>query len=212
MSGLISRVGINEAKMLLAFFHLAEKLKCVLRHGWTSSGRQESVAEHSWRLALSVLFSSKYLDRELDLEKALKMALLHDIAEVITGDVPYFLAREGSPEKQLKREQEKSAIAHIVQGLDEPVREELLGLWEEYEANQSYEARVVRALDKIEAQIQQNEADLTTWLECETSDATTGYINRYCDFDSFLSKLCAVVVDESNQRVSHSQHSTNEGS
>ena len=66
---------------------VAERLKCSLRHSWTSSGRQESVAEHSWRLALlAALVSDEFPG--LDREKLLLLCLFHDIGEAFTGDIP----------------------------------------------------------------------------------------------------------------------------
>lgn len=197
MSSNFNNIHTEKAKNLLEFLHLVEKLKCILRHGWTSSGRQESVADHSWRLALIVIFCSHFTDQNINVEKTLKMALVHDIAEVITGDVPYFLAPEGSLEKIIKKKQEKEAIISITKTLEKSFGNELLQLWEEYESNQTYEAKIVKAVDKIEAQIQQNEADLSTWLDCERVDATEGYINRYCQFDTFLAALSDQVIQES---------------
>ena len=68
---------------------LAEKLKCNLRHSWTSSGRQESVAEHSWRLMLLSWFAAEAYPG-IDREKLLTMCLFHDMGEAFTGDIPAF--------------------------------------------------------------------------------------------------------------------------
>ncbi|MDZ4323104.1 MAG: HD domain-containing protein, partial [Alphaproteobacteria bacterium] len=72
------------------FLNIAEKLKCEMRHSWLSSGRQESVAEHSWRMGLMVMTFFPYLSQKVDLEKCLKMAILHDLAEAEVGDIPVF--------------------------------------------------------------------------------------------------------------------------
>ncbi|MBI3535798.1 MAG: HD domain-containing protein [Deltaproteobacteria bacterium] len=189
----------EKARNLLDFLHAAEKLKCIIRHGWTSTGRPESVADHSWRVALMVIFCSRCLDKNINLEKTLKMALIHDIAEIIAGDIPYFLAREGSDAKKIKIKKEQEAMKKIRLMLDKVFGDEIFSLWEEYEAKRSYEARVVKSIDKIEAQIQQNEANLSTWLECEKTDATEGYINQFCNFDSFLKELGRIVVSESEE-------------
>ena len=72
------------------FLNKIEKLKCNTRHSWTSTGRQESVAEHSWRLAvMAMLCIDDY--PELDINKVIKMCLIHDFGEAITGDIPAFL-------------------------------------------------------------------------------------------------------------------------
>lgn len=183
-------------------FHLVEKMKEIMRHQWTSNGRQESVAEHCWRLSFIILVCSKYFDQKIDIEKSLKMALIHDLAEVMCGDVPYFLAKEGSAGKKRKQEKEISAMNELKDRYKElQTFDELHQLWQEYEEGISYEAKVVKAIDKIEAQLQQNEADLSTWLPCEEADATEGYINKFCEFDSFLAKLSQEIVKESQELV-----------
>jgi putative hydrolase of HD superfamily len=193
----MNKLNLERAKNLLTFLHEAEKLKCEVRHGWTSTGRQESVADHSWRLSLMVMLSFHCLDRPIDLEKALKMAIVHDIVEIITGDVPYFLAREGSDAKIAKKKEEEIAMQKMKTNLDKVFGNEIYDLWKEYEENQTYEAKVVKALDKIEAQIQQNEAAPSTWLECERDDAVNGLISKFTHFDSFLRVMSDKVVQES---------------
>ena len=75
------------------FLNVIEKLKCNTRHSWTSSGRQESVAEHSWRLAvMAMLCADEY--PTLDINKVIKMCLIHDFGEAITGDIPAFLKND----------------------------------------------------------------------------------------------------------------------
>lgn len=181
---------------ILAFLHFAERLKKELRHGWTSNGRQESVAEHSWRLSLMIILCSPYLNQRLDIEKTLKMAIIHDLVEAKTGDIPFFEAPDGSEKKENKQKAELQAIEEIREFLNDAAGNEIYELWMEYEASNSYEAKIVKALDKIEAQVQQNEADLETWIEYEKESALT-YLNPYCSFDSLLSNLMTAVREES---------------
>ena len=78
-----------DPKELLSILHIAEGLKCNTRHSDTSSGRRESVAEHSWRLALmAMLLEDEY--PQLDMNKVIKMCLIHDLGEAFTGDIPKF--------------------------------------------------------------------------------------------------------------------------
>ena len=75
-----------QPKELIEFLGVVEKLKCNTRHSWTSSGRRESVAEHSWRLSLlAMLCADEYPD--LDMNKVVRMCIIHDLGEAITGDV-----------------------------------------------------------------------------------------------------------------------------
>lgn len=188
--------------LLLDFFHLCEKLKCILRHGWTSTGKQESVAEHSWRLSIMLITIAPYLDRKVKILKALKMAIIHDLVEVYAGDVPYFLAPEGSQAKAEKEKREHQAMDKINQILPLDLGNELSALWQEYNRGKSYEAKVVKALDKIEAQLQLNEKSPANWLDCEIEDATRGRTKKYCEFDSFISQINNFVISESRDLVS----------
>ena len=77
----------SKIRELAQFLLLAERLKCELRHSWLSSSRQESVAEHTWMMALMAMVVAPVLQQPVDLLKVLKMIVLHDIAEVIIGDI-----------------------------------------------------------------------------------------------------------------------------
>jgi putative hydrolase of HD superfamily len=138
----------------------AEKMKCNTRHSWTSSGRHESVAEHSWRLCLMAYFTRDEFP-EVDMEKVMHMCLLHDIGEAFTGDIPAFRKTKSDEET------ESSVVGRFVASLPEPYRTELGELFDEMEALSTPEARIYKALDKMEAIIQHNEADISTWLPLE---------------------------------------------
>ena len=78
------------AKEFMDFLHILERMKCNTRHGWTSTGRRESVAEHSYRLcAMAFLLRDEF--PELDMGKVLDMCIVHDWGEAVTGDIPSFL-------------------------------------------------------------------------------------------------------------------------
>ena len=147
-------------ELFLQIMDGAEQLKNNPRHSWTSSGRRESVAEHSWRLALMAYFVKDEFP-QADLEKLLAMCLLHDMGEAFTGDIPAF---EKSPEDERR---EEAVLAAWVRDLPAPYCGELTALFEEMQALESLEARLCKALDKLEALIQHNEADISTWLPLE---------------------------------------------
>ena len=116
-----------EIGRLLDFLKTAEQLKCNTRHSYTSSGRLESVAEHSWRLALMAMLVGDEFP-ELDMDKVIKMCLIHDMGEAITGDIPAF-------EKTDKdRKVENKKVEQLTDILPEPVRAEWKSLFEEMEA------------------------------------------------------------------------------
>lgn len=145
---------------ILKFMSIAEKLKCNLRHSWTSSMRQESVAEHSWQLCLfSWIIKNDFPD--VDMEKVLLMCLFHDIGEALTGDIPAFLKTDE------QENDETEAVSKILGLLNMETQNELVLLFEEIQKQESKEAKLFKALDKLEAVIQHNEAPLETWIPLE---------------------------------------------
>lgn len=185
---------------LLKFIHIAERLKNELRHGRTSSDKHESVAEHSWRMCLMVILFSKFIDKDISLERVLKMAIIHDLPEALTGDKPYFVF-EGKPDSQsAKHEEELAAMRTLTDLLPKEIGDELLNLWEEYEQGLTYEAKLVKSIDKIEAQIQHNEMSFANWNEHDLKHASTR-LDRYCEFDSFLLKIKEIVQSESLTKI-----------
>ncbi len=147
-------------RSIIEFMGIMEKLKCNTRHSWTSTGRRESVAEHSWRLAvLSLLVRDRFPN--IDMYKVLLMCLIHDWGEAVTGDVPSF---EKSGEHE---ESERHAIDELLCMLPEKLKNELSELFEQMQEMKTKEAQLWRALDMMEAVFQHNEADVSTWIEIE---------------------------------------------
>lgn len=149
-----------DGRKLLEFMAAAEKLKCRTRHSWTSEGRRESVAEHTYRLCVFAwLIQSEF--PELNMEKVMQMCLFHDLGEAVTGDIPCF------EKKETDRAAEKTALKSVLGMLPDKEEQELRILLDELEEGISGEARLVHALDKMEALIQHNEASIDTWLPLE---------------------------------------------
>lgn len=145
---------------LFSILSTAEKLKCNTRHSYTSSGRHESVAEHSWRISLmAMLIAPEFPDA--DMNKVIRMCLIHDLGEAFTGDIPAF------DKTQADVEAEDAALDAWVQTLPEENRTEFSALLAEMNALETPEAKIYKALDKMEAVIQHNEADISTWLPLE---------------------------------------------
>lgn len=180
-----------EVKKFLEVVHLAEQLKNNTRHSWTSSGRHESVAEHSWRLCFMA-----YLVRdefpEADMDKVLQMCLFHDIGEAFTGDIPAFDKTSSDAER------EKKCVEDWIISLPEPYRSSLEELFEEMEAMESVEARIYKALDKMEAVIQHDEAELSSWILLEY-DLQFTYGRAEVSGMKFMERL-KLEVDQMTQR------------
>ena len=147
-------------KQYIDFLGIIEKNKCNTRHSWTSSGRHESVAEHSWRLSvMAMLCADEY--PELDINKVIKMCLVHDFGEAITGDIPSFLKTDSHEET------EEKAIADLLARLPESYQKELTSLFDEMRALETPEAKLYKALDNMEAVVSHNEAPISTWIPDE---------------------------------------------
>ena len=175
------------AEKTLDFLALAERLKRELRHSWLSDGRRESVAEHTWFMALMALLTHRRLEEPVSLERVLSMAIVHDLAEVEVGDIPYF---ETGDRKAKKAELELAAIERIATMLPAPEGEMVKQLWLEFEDGKTADAKFVRALDHLEVQVQHNLADLSTWEPVEHGLVYTKMDER-CAHDAFLRQLLA---------------------
>jgi putative hydrolase of HD superfamily len=149
-----------KANDILKFLFMAEKLKCELRHSWTSTMRRESVAEHSWRLCVFAWLLKGHFP-DYDMDKVMKMCLFHDLGEAIAGDIPSF------NKNQEDEKYEEIAVIQILDMLDTGLRTELEELFAEMKEQKSKEARLYKALDKLEVVIQHNEAPIDTWIELE---------------------------------------------
>lgn len=149
-----------DSRKFIELMHLAERLKDTPRHSWTSQGRRESVAEHSWRLALMAVFLKDDFP-EADWEKVLTMAVLHDMGECFTGDIPAF--EKTDEDRRTEYERLRAWCASLPQ----PYDAQTASLFQEMEELKTLESRIVKALDKMEAMIQHNEADISTWLPLE---------------------------------------------
>lgn len=141
----------TELEKITAFIDETEKLKSVVRTAWTSTGRRESTAEHSWRLALLAGLLTDYFP-ETDPAKVMMMCLIHDIGELYGGDVSAALR----PDPDEKHETEARAASAVFSLLPEAQARRLAELWNEYCSAASPEARLVKALDKAETILQHN--------------------------------------------------------
>ena len=186
-----------DVRSLLNALHTAGKLKETTRHCHTSGGRQESVAEHSWRLALMAYWVADAFP-EADMDKVIKMCLIHDLGECFIGDIPSFNKTAADEEN------EKTALFGWVRTLPAPYREDMLALYEEMERWQSLEARIYKALDGMEAVIQHNEADIATW-EAHEYALNLSYGEDRAAFSPCLTALRRAIREETAQKIEDSK-------
>lgn len=145
------------------FLHKIENLKSTLRYNSTTSGRKESTADHSWRLALTAFIIADELKLDVDVNRSMKIALVHDLAEALTGDIDAILIAEGKVSKETKDKMEIAAIAELQKTLPDAVGKDISNLWHEYNDCKTKEARFIKALDKIETLTQLAETGHKTY-------------------------------------------------
>ncbi len=178
---------------LVEFLGVLEKLKCNTRHSWTSSGRRESVAEHSWRLAVMALLLADDFPG-LDMQRVLEMCLVHDWGEAVTGDIPAF-EKTGQDERV-----EERAVETLLAQLPPTQAGRFAALFAEMRQMSTPEAKLWRALDKLEVLIQHNEADTATWLELE-HDLQQTYGVCECDAFEYTKELRALAGEASAEKT-----------
>ena len=189
-------------KQYIQFLNTIEKLKCNTRHSWSSEGRQESVAEHSWRLAvMAMLCVDEY--PELDINKVIKMCLIHDFGEAITGDIPSFWKTEQH------EADENIAVAHLLSLLPSVHADELTQLFAEMNDMQTPEAKLYKALDNLEGVLSHNEAPISTWIEREYTENLT-YGEKNCEWSEWTRQLRQVMREDSIRKIeAEGIHQTN---
>lgn len=187
-----------EPKQLLNILAVAEKLKCTTRHCYTSSGRHESVAEHSWRIALMAMLLTDEFPG-VDMNRVIRMCLIHDLGEAFTGDIPTFLKTEADTLE------EDRLFDRWVDTLPEANRREFRSLLQEMEALETQEAKLYKALDKMEAVIQHNESDLSTWLPLEY-DLQLTYGAENVKFSPYMQALKAEIDAWTSRKIQQESH------
>lgn len=182
---------------LLDTLHLAEKLKDTMRHCYTSKGRRESVAEHSWRVVLMAYFLKDEFP-EVDINKVMLMCAIHDLGEIFTGDIPTFKKTKEDEEK------EEQLLNDWVASLPSPYCEELKELYKEMNERKTTEAKLYKAIDSLEAIIQHNESDISTW-EPHEYDLNLTYAFDRVTFSPYMQALRQAIYEETEQKIKDEQ-------
>ncbi|TCL60676.1 putative hydrolase of HD superfamily [Kineothrix alysoides] len=182
-----------EIKELIHFIGLLEKLKCNTRHSWTTSGRKESVAEHSFMLTV-MAYMVKDAFPETDINKVIVMCLLHDFGEAVTGDIPAFEKTKGDEDT------EEKAIDGLLKELPDKQKAEMRALFQEMKEMKTPEAKLCKGLDKMEAVLQHNEADISTWLPLEY-DLQLNYGEKEVAFSPYLVALREQLNEDSREKI-----------
>lgn len=184
---------------ILAFLRAAEALKRTGRSAHTSAGEQESVAEHSWRLCLMALVLGPSI-AGINIERLIKICLVHDLGEAIGGDIP-------APEQARRRTHdptasktadERHALLQLTATLPEPRGAEIVFLWDEYEQAVTPEARLAKALDKLETILQHTQGQNPAGFDYRFN---LGYGREYTSDQPLLVALRKILDEETERRA-----------
>lgn len=130
-----------------------------------NSDRNENDAEHSWHLALMAIVLTEHSNKSIDLLKVIKMVLIHDIVEIDAGDTFIY----DTQKDHANTNEERLAANRIFGMLPTAQAEELIAIWEEFEAGETDEAKFAKAMDRLEPLLQNTSNNGGTWKEFDVS-------------------------------------------
>ena len=182
-----------KARELLEALQIAERLKDATRHCYTKNGRHESVAEHSWMMTLMAYFMKDEFP-EVDMDKVVRMCIIHDLGECFTGDIPTF------DKTAVDEENEETLLYSWVRTLPENYANEMIALYEEMAERKTIESKIYKAIDGLEALIQHNISDLSTWIPKEYELNKT-YADDKVAFSEYLTELREEIRKDTMKKI-----------
>ncbi len=196
----INKIYMNaeRLKSIIAFMDVTERMKIIYRTVKVSTlDRGESDAEHSWHLALLLMLLEKELPAEINILKLYKMLLIHDLVEVYAGDTSVY----DTVGRLDKAEREAKAAETLFSQLPSDLKEEFFALFHEFEARETLEANIAKALDKLHPLMQNLSSEGTDYLEFSaTYEDEKQRIKPYVDFHPTLAQMATVLLDEAKSR------------
>ena len=182
-----------EPRKLLEILDVAERLKDATRHCYTRNGRHESVAEHCWMMTLMAFFMKDEFP-EADMAKVIEMCIIHDLGEAFTGDIPAFNKTEADEKR------EEDLLSAWVSSLPEKYSKKVEALYAEMNERKTTEARLYKAIDGLEAVIQHNFSDISTWIPREY-ELNVNYANDKVAFSDYLTELREEVRKDTLEKI-----------
>jgi putative hydrolase of HD superfamily len=188
---------------VLDFLRASERLKTTHRSAYTSKGGPESVAEHTWRLCLMALVLAPEFPT-IDFAKLVKICLVHDLGEAVGGDVP---APEQARRKAAgvatgKGEAERRDLLTLLEPLPSAIKTEIATLWDEYETAQSAEAKLAKALDKLETIMQHTQGKNPPEFDYRFN---LGYGRDHTADQPLIAAVRAILDDETERLAQESE-------
>ena len=178
---------------VINFIKEIEGLKSVTRTAWTKEGRRESTAEHSWRLAMLLMLLEEDF-KDVDINKAIKMSLVHDLGELYDGDISALIQEDNN----VKANMEQKAMNRMLKVLPENIRHTIYDLWKEYNDCSTKEAKLVKAMDKLETIVQHNQGSNPSDFNYEFN---LQYGKQYFKDDDRLMKMRNIIDEDTKESI-----------
>ena len=144
---------------------------------------------------MAMLLSGEAEFRKVDMDRVIRMSLIHDLGEAFTGDIPTFEKTQEDAEK------EETLLQEWIGSFPSPQKEEWISLLREMEEMNTLEAKTYKALDKLEAVISHNESDIATWLPLEYELQFT-YGKENVEFSEYLKELSKCIDKWTERKIS----------
>jgi putative hydrolase of HD superfamily len=188
---------LERLKKQIDFIVEIDKLKHILRQTvLIDKSRRENDAEHSWHLAVMAILLKEYAAEEIDLEKVMKMVLVHDLVEIDAGDT-FCYDEKANLDKQ---DRETCAADRLFAILPEDQTREIRLLWEEFEECETPEAKFAASLDRLQPFIHNYNTDGHTWRHGITSDKVHARMVRIRDGAPELWEVVNTMIEECIER------------
>lgn len=184
---------MNNINKIIEFIKEIENLKSVTRTAWTKTGRRESTAEHTWRLAMLLMILEEDF-KDVDINKAIKMSLVHDLGELYDGDISAVLQHDNDN----KSEMEERAMNRMLKILPEGISKQIYDLWTEYNECSTKEAKLVKAMDKLETIVQHNQG--TNPKDFDYKFNLT-YGKKYFEGDDRLKYMRNIIDEDTKDKI-----------
>ena len=192
----------TDPSKILELWHYAEGLKLEERALYLSNGRPESVADHSWRLSFMLMMITPRISINIDFERAIKITIAHDILEIEAGDISS-IQHFGNKEVTEKKIAGEKEAAESIRNKFGDMGKEIVDLWQEYEDQETDEAKVIKALDKLDARVQAIDDNNMATFPAEskaTVQEFTKNTEKLCSIDDLLKDLDKLSLKERQEK------------
>ncbi len=153
---------MDRLERIVEFCRTIDREKFIQRKTYLTDGKRlENDAEHAWHLAVMALLLGEYSNAEIDLLRVVSMVLIHDLVEIYAGDT--FAYDEAGMKTQKARE--SAAAARLFPILPDDLASRFRGLWDEFESEETAEAKFAHTLDNFQPMMLQAATDGRAWRE-----------------------------------------------